>query len=125
MRIKLKVARLVTLLLCLPCLGACILHGDCFFEASGQVQSCTTNEPLEGVTITLHIDDGFHSGTTLKKSFVTDANGDFAVDAGASEDCGARVTLTLRKPGFIDETTQVNGTPAGSLALCLHPTPMP
>ena len=122
---ELRFGLLVALLVGVAGLQACYLLGDCFFKSHGQVLSCSTSEPLEGVMISLHVDDGFHPGSDLQKAFVTDAQGMFTVDASATEDCGATVTLELRKPGFIDQSIQVHGTKKAALEVCMSPAPAP
>jgi hypothetical protein len=118
----LKIVRWLVLLPVLPVmtgLTAC----DCFLEVGATVVDCTTSQPLAGVAVSEHIDMGFHEGSTKNDVATTKADGTFALPT--DQTCDAWVTLRLSRTGYTTLETQVKGSPAAPLALCLMPAPPP
>jgi hypothetical protein len=96
---------------------------DCFYVIRGRIVQCGTTDAIEGATITVRIDEGYHPGV-YGKQFTTTSKGEFAVDNDGTEACGAVQTLTFTKLGFAPLSTQVRGeAKAPALSLCMNPAP--
>jgi hypothetical protein len=98
---------------------------DCFFHLQGHLVDCTTNAPLSGATISVHIDQGLHGPRTLPATFTSDAAGLFKVDTGGTEVCDATATLTFQKDGYTTAEAQFNGAPKVDVQQCLTPVAQP
>jgi hypothetical protein len=117
-----KVARWLVFLPVMTGLPACVPLGDCFLEVGATVVDCATSQPLAGVAVSEHIDMGFHEGST-KTVATTKADGAFALPT--DQTCDAWVTLRLSRAGYTTLETQVKGSPAAPLTLCLMPATPP
>lgn len=114
--------RLGRLAIAIVVAGLSAACADCFPEIPGRVVECGTAVPVAGAAISVTIDMGFHEGA-YARTFTTDASGNFGVDFGGTESCGAVVTLAFTKSGFTPLMTQVTGAAdPPPLEICMTPT---
>ena len=89
---------------------------DTFFQLDLVVTDCMTGQPLQGVAVSTHLDDGFgeedHHATT-------DMAGKVFIEL--NEPDGVTVTVTLAKVGYQDWTKQFRGEPPKPYAICVQP----
>jgi len=93
---------------------------DCFFDMKGHLVECGTPTPVNGATVSVHIDEGgFHGARTLPMTFTSNDAGIFQVFTNGTETCGATATLTINKEGFMQLQQQFKGAPDATVELCM------
>jgi hypothetical protein len=95
-----------------PTLAGC----DTFFDFDAVVTACDTGQPLEGVEVVTHLDDGHGEPD---HHAVTDADG--RVRIHLNEPDGVVVTVTMTKAGYETWSRQYRGEPGSGHDVCLTP----
>lgn len=111
--IKGKRALLSTML----ALGIACAGCDTFFTFDAVVTDCGSGLPLEGVAITVRIDQGVSAAGYIGVPETTDAAGKIRIVLNQPD--SDVVTIGLDKTGYQPWSHQYNGQPKGQVAVCL------